>query len=346
MTVTAVNRQWLLARYAPQSLQSDNFIFHEAPFVQRDLADGEILVRNRILSLGPSTRGRLTGFMQNRVLPPIAIGAPITSVAESIVLESAHPAFPVGATIWGMAAWEDYTYLHSDRALSFVLPRSLGTRAEPLHLNMLTAYFGLMKIGIPRAGETLVVSAAAGSVGFMAAQIGRANGCRVIGIAGGSAKTAMLIDKGKLDGAIDYRSEAVGERLKDLCPDGIDIYFDNVGDDLLDRIVDLMNVHGRIVISGQIAKYDARGHGVGLQNLSAVVANRLRLQGFVVFDHAAEFTEALLTLADWIDEGKIASNLDLRTGFDQLPASFIDLFNGGNRGALLVRIADAAGKPA
>jgi NADPH-dependent curcumin reductase CurA len=208
-------------------------------------------------------------------------------------------------------------------------------------LNSLTAYFGLLSIGRPRAGETIVISAAAGAVGSMVAQIAKLKGCRVIGIAGGREKCAWLLESCGLHGAIDYKSEDVAARLVDLAPHGADIFFDNVGGELLQIVTEHMAIHGRIVVCGQISAYDSDRPAPGPRDMMKIVYRRLSLHGFVLGDFITEVNDARDQLMQWFAAGKIVRNDDVRAGFELLPEAFLDLFRSANRGALLVKVASA-----
>jgi hypothetical protein len=206
----------------------------------------------------------------------------------------------------------------------------------PLSLNSLTAYFGLLEVGRPLASETAVVSGAAGSVGSVVCQIARIAGCRVIGIAGGAQKCARVVAVGKADAAIDYHSENVSQRLHELCPEGIDIFFDNVGGEQLRAALGCMAPHGRIVACGQISTYDqGAATDTGL-DMMKIVYGRLRIEGFVVGDFVDRADEARSQLAAWVRSGELEVAVDLRSGLDALPRALVDLFSGASCGTVLV----------
>jgi NADPH-dependent curcumin reductase CurA len=270
----------------------------------------------------------------------IMLGEPITGPACARVVRSANPRFPVGSLLIGVSSWQDYSLMNPDTAPTPVLPvpagLSLADAMGVCGLNGLTAYFGLLKIGQPQRGETLVVSAAAGSVGSIAVQIGKIKECRVIGIAGGSAKCEWLARVCGVDAAIDYRAGNFAEALARAAPAGVDIFFDNVGGEILQTTVEHMAVHGRVVLCGQVSAYNSDTPAPGPRDMMRVVYKRLLLRGFVTGDYIDEADAARSELQRWLAEGRIARHEDLRRGFEQLPAAFLDLFTGANQGSLLV----------
>jgi NADPH-dependent curcumin reductase CurA len=239
-----------------------------------------------------------------------------------------------------VSSWQDYSVMSPDSAPTPVLlvrpELSLTDAMGVCGLNGLTAYFGLLKIGQPRRGETLVVSAAAGSVGSIAVQIGKIKGCRVIGIAGGAAKCEWLSRVCGVDAAIDYRAGHFAEALARAAPAGVDIFFDNVGGEIMQTTVEHMAVHGRVVLCGQVSAYNSDTPAPGPRDMMRVVYRRLLLRGFVTGDFIDEADAARSELQRWLAEGKIVRHEDVRRGFKQLPAAFLDLFNGAHQGSLLV----------
>ena len=333
------NRQWLLASRPQGSLKLSDFSWNEQAFAPPLLDEGELLVQNRYFLCAPT--------MRNFLNPPgrsyrasVPIGAPISGVVGSEVIASRDPTYPVGSRVTTVARWEDYSRLNPGRVEVPVYrvegDVSLEELMGPLSLNSLTAYYGLFGIGKIQPGETVVVSAAAGSVGSMACQIARISGCRVIGIAGGPTKCAWLRDTLHLDGAIDYKSDDVAARLGELCPQGVHMYFDNVGGAILDAVVDHMAVHGRVAVCGQLSAYDSDEPARGRFDMMKIVYRRIRMEGFVLGDYAAQVDTARAHLRDWLRAGHIQCRVDLRHGLRNLPAAFLDLFKGANEGTLLV----------
>jgi NADPH-dependent curcumin reductase CurA len=255
------------------------------------------------------------------------------------VVASSHPDWQAGDRLIAMARWEDWSVIAPGAAAvpAFRLPAEMdfAQALGPFSLNSLTAYFGMTEVGRVGAKDTVLVSGAAGSVGSVACQIARILGARVIGIAGGADKCAWLRETCNVE-AIDYRGEGVGTRLTELCPAGIDLFFDNVGGAILDAAVDRMAAHGRIVLCGQIAAYDGDAPARGPSDMMKLVYRRIRMEGFVVGDFVDHADEARTVLGGWIDSGALKVRVDERHGFDAIPAAFVDLFAGRNAGTLIV----------
>ena len=338
--MTRTNRRWLLARRPQGKATLGDFAYDEQPFTPPELAEGEVLVRTRVFSCAPTMRNWMNEPGRS-YRASIGLGEPIIGVSAGIVEASRNPRFPVGCGISAVMRWEDYTVLAPDTSPTPVLRVPDGMALEDalgiFGLNALTAYFGMLRVGEPKPGETVVVSGAAGSTGSVAAQVARNIGCRVIGIAGGADKCARLVQDLGLDGAIDYKSENVSARLKDLCPKGVDVFYDNVGGDILQAVMENVAVHARIAVCGQVAAYDSDQPAPGPRDMMKLVYWRVRIQGFVMGDYAHDADAALAQLRQWRDEGRLTYRTDLREGFDKLPAAFLDLFTGSNDGALLVR---------
>jgi NADPH-dependent curcumin reductase CurA len=264
------------------------------------------------------------------------------SFAAGQVVESRHPAFRPGQMVQGLFGWQDYAVARPGGSSSPtpVPPGApLETAMSALGLTGMTAYFGLLEVGRPRSGETVVVSGAAGATGSVAAQIARISGCRVVGIAGGAEKCGYLRDELGLDGAIDYKSEDVAARLRELCPSGVDVFFDNVGGPALDAVLAQLALHGRIVLCGGISHYSDSRPGPGPSNYLALVSRRGRMEGFLVLDYLPRASEAVTALAGWLREGKLKDRVDVVDGLDRAPAALRRVFEGKNRGKQLVRIA-------
>ena len=321
-----------------------DFACREHAFAPPTLSAGEVLVRNRIFSCAPTIRNWLN--------PPgrsyraaIGIGDPIRGLVGAEVLESRHPDFRAGDHVTAIAPWQDYAVLTPRTAPVPVTKIALGMAlldAMSLYSsNTLTAYFGLVAIGRAVAGETVLISGAAGSVGAMACQIARNLGCRVVGIAGGPEKCGWLRETCGAE-AVDYKDPAWRRHLADACPDGVNLFLDNVGGEILNAAVDLLAPHGRVAISGQISAYDRGEPAAGPGDMMKIVYKRIRLQGFLVGDFAAEYPAAWSVLRGWADAGRLAVRVDRRLGFMQLPSAFVDLFSGRNDGTLLVDLSEEA----
>lgn len=333
------NRRWLLTRRPEGRLSLDNFTFDAQPFTPPSLKPGEILVGTRIFSCAPTMRNFMNAPGRS-YRASVNLGDPVIGVAGGVVLASEDPDWPVGTRLTGMMRWCDYVVLHPAVSPTPVMKVPEGTSFEQalgvFGLNALTGYMGMTRVGQPKAGETVVVSAAAGSTGSVAAQVARNLGCRVIGIAGGPEKCARLTAELGLHAAIDYKNEDVTARLAELAPDGVDVFFDNVGGDILQAVMDNIARKGRIAVCGQVSAYDSDSPAPGPRDMMKVVYWQVRVQGFVLGDYAHEAAEGLADLRRWHAEGRLHYRLDLRQGFENLPASFLDLFTGANDGGLLV----------
>jgi NADPH-dependent curcumin reductase CurA len=267
----------------------------------------------------------------------------IRSFGVGQVVGSRHEGFRQGELVQGNVGWQDY--LLSDGGGPLPL-RKLATGVDiPLAMSVLgltglTAYFGLLEVGRPQAGETVVVSGAAGATGSVVGQIAKIKGCRVVGIAGGPEKCAWLTGPAGFDGAIDYKAEAVDRRLRELCPDGIDVFFDNVGGDILDAALANLAMHGRVVICGAISAYNEKVPPPGPRNYLSLLVRRGRMEGFLILDFMDRAGEAVAALSEWVREGKLKHQEDIREGLENAPATLIRLFEGKNRGKQLLKIAD------
>lgn len=339
--MAAINRQWLLGRRPSGHLSTEDFTYREGALPEAELSAGEILVRNVVLLCAPTMRNWMDP-PGNSLYPSIPLGAPVMAPAVARVVGSADPRFPVGSRVYTISSWQDYQVIPTAQLPVVALQDGL-TFVESLGrfgLNSLTAYFGLLEVGRPQTGETLVVSAAAGATGSVAAQIGRIKGCRVIGIAGGPDKCAWLMRECRLDAVIDYKSEDVARRLAELCPQGIDVFFDNVGGAILQAAIDHMAKFGRIVLCGQIGSYDGGGSPEGPRNMMRLIYGSITMQGFLCGNYTDRFAEAIGELRAWAETGQLSLREDVREGFAVLPATFMDLFAGRNAGTLMVRIND------
>lgn len=332
------NRRWRLARRPAGRVAVEDFARDDVTFTAPELAEGELLVRNHVFAIAPTIRNWLNP-PERSYRGAIPIGGIIAGMAGCEVLASRHPEWGVGDRMIAMTRWEDLSVIRPDAAAvpAFRLPAGM-TFAEalgPLSLNSLTGYFGMRSVGRVAAGETVLVSGAAGSVGAVACQVARIDGARVVAIAGGADKCAWLRDMCRVDATIDYRADDVAARLADLCPRGIDLFFDNVGGAILDAAIDRMAPHGRIVVCGQIAAYDG-GLAAGPRDMMKIVYGRIRMEGFIVGDFVDRADEARTVLADWLASAALIVRVDQRDGFDAIPFAFVDLFAGRNFGTLIV----------
>jgi hypothetical protein len=296
--------------------------------------EGQALIRNRWLSFEPAMRG----WMEDRpnYIPPVGLGEVMRGVALGEVVESRLDGFAPGDLVSGMTGWQEW-------ALGGAGLRKLPAGTDPalelsvLGITGLTAYFGLLDVGEPKPDQTVVVSGAAGATGSVVGQIARIHGCRVVGIAGGPEKCAWLTDKARFDAAIDYKAEDVGARLSQLCPDGIDVFFDNVGGPVLDDVLARIARGARVVICGAITRYSLEELPPGPRHYINLMIQRARMQGFVILDYAARFPEAVEALSRWVADGEIAWKVDVQHGFEKAPATLRRLYTGANFGKQLLQ---------
>lgn len=332
------NRQYYLAQ-RPDGLPT------EAHVKRRDVAlpplgPGEVRLRNLYLSLDPAIRGWMDD--SPNYIEPIALGDVVRSSAVGRVVESNSDDFAVGDVAMGVGGWEYYTTQPGvalnklDESIGIPLSNFLGV----LGPTGLTAYFGLLEVGKPQAGETVLVSAAAGAVGSVVGQIAKMQGCRVVGMAGTDDKCEWLTGELGFDAAINYRSCGdYAAAIAAACPDGVDVYFDNVGGDILDAALTCMNKHGRVAVCGWIASYND-GEVPHLKNLWQLVAESLTVQGFVVLDYMDRFPEGVGQLVTWVMEGKLKFREDIVEGLDNVLPAFHKLFDGSNQGKLILKLED------
>ena len=335
------NHQWLLSRRPEGLVSAQDFQYVESPTPEP--TDGEALVRNLYLSVDPTQRGWMAG---DTYLPAVKIGEVMRSFAVGEVVESRHPAFKPGQLVQGLFGWQEFAIARPGTPSSPTpLPAGvpIETAMSALGLTGITAYFGLLDVGRPKPGETVVVSGAAGATGSAAAQIAKIAGCRVIGIAGGPEKCAYLTGELGLDGAVDYRAPDAGKALRALGPKGIDVFFDNVGGPILDAVLAQLAMRGRIVLCGGIAHYNDSRPAPGPSNYLALVMKRGRMEGFIVLDYLSRSAEAVTALAGWIRDGRLKDRIDVAEGLANAPAALLRVFEGRNQGKQLVRIARPGG---
>jgi len=334
------NRQWLIAARPKGIIKESDFRWNET--TASAPKDGEVLVRNLALSFDPTQRGWMS---RDTYMPVIPIGEPMKAAGVGQVVESRKPGFSKGDLVQGLFAWEDYTATDGQSIIGLekLAPGSDPILALSLYgITGLTAYCGLMSIGEPKPGETCVVSGAAGATGSIAGMIAKIKGCRVIGTAGGPAKCNWLVKEAGFDAAIDYKNENVGAALSRECPKGIDIFFDNVGGEILDEVLARVNPNARVVQSGSISHYNDPDGSFPPppKNYSNLTSRGGRMQAFLVIQYAHQFKEARAEMAKWLKEGKIKNQIDLAHGLENAPKTIIRLFTGANLGKQLLKIAD------
>ncbi|TDG13694.1 NADP-dependent oxidoreductase [Seongchinamella unica] len=335
------NRQWLLKERPTGMVGPEHFERVESPMPSPDPGAGEVLIKTLMLGFDPAMRGWIND--ERSYLPPVGLGEPMRASGVGQVVVSNNPALPAGTLVQGLLNWQEYSIAGAD---SLVPPRPLPQGIPPnmalsvFGTTSLTAYFGLLDVGQPKQGDTVLVSGAAGATGSVVAQIAKLKGCRVIGIAGGSEKCQWLTDACGVDGVIDYKHDDVSARLAELCPDDVNVFFDNVGGETLEAGIDHMADFGRIVLCGAISQYNNRERAPGPGNLMLLVARRIRMQGFIVLDYLDRADEAYGDIANWVMDGKIAWREDIQEGFDNIPATLQRLFRGENQGKQLLKLAD------
>jgi NADPH-dependent curcumin reductase len=332
------NRRWVLRSRPQGDIEASNLELQETAL--RPLAEGEVLCRNIYLSLDPTNRIWMSD--RDQYLPPVEIGQVMRGGTIGVVEQSRSGKIKVGDIVKPMlGGWEDYT-IAADRMMrpQKIMPGlPLTAQMSVLGSTGITAYFGMLDIGRPQPGETVVVSAAAGAVGSIATQIAKIKGARVIGIAGGKAKCDWLVDDLRLDGAIDYKSEDVGAALDRLCPQGVDVDFENVGGKIMSEVIGRMNNFGRVALCGMISTYNHEGPIPGPEDFGRVLMRRLLIKGFIVIDYFPRAQEALDDLANWVRDGKLQWKDHVVDGLENAAGAVQLLFSGAHDGKLLVRVS-------
>ena len=313
-----------------------DFELRERPL--QPLQDGEIRIAIRYLSIDPAMRVWMTEAKS--YWPPVGLGEVMRSAGIGEVIESRNDKFPIASWVSGMTGVQSELVSDGKGMQRFEAARlpHPGWALSVFGATGLTAYFGLLEIGTPKAGEVLVVSAAAGAVGSAVVQIGKALGMRVIGIAGGADKCAFVTGTLGADAAIDYKNENVSVALREHCPDGVDVYFDNVGGEILDAVLKRLRQKARIVLCGGISQYNATGETRGPSNYLSLISARGRMEGFVVIDYLHRAGEAIAAMTPWVAAGKLSSKLDIVEGLEKFPEALRRLYTGANFGKQLVQL--------
>jgi hypothetical protein len=334
--MTTTNHQFRLAARPVGMPKREDWSYTEEPV--REPGEGELLVKVLYISLDPAMRGWMNEGKS--YIPPVGIGEVMRAGAVGRVIASKHPGFAVGEHVSGSFGVQEYA-LSNGKGVTKVdtkfaaLPVYLGALGMP----GMTAYFGLLDIGKPQQGNTVVVSGAAGAVGTVVGQIAKLKGCRVVGIAGGADKCRYIVEELGFDAAIDYKSEDVKKALRTHCPNGVDVYFDNVGGDILDAVLTQITRGARIVICGAISQYNNTTPVKGPSNYLSLLVNRASMTGMVVFDYAARYGEAAREMAGWMAAGKLKSREDIVEGLETFPDTLLKLFKGENTGKLVLQVA-------
>ena len=329
------NRQFRLAARPVGLPKSSDWSFVDEPVATP--REGELLVKLRYISLDPAMRGWMNEGRS--YVRPVELGHVMRAAGVGEVIESRNESFPTGAYVVGTFGVQEYAV--SDGTAVYRVDPNLAPPPKflsVLGLTGLTAYFGLLDIGRPEPGQTVVVSAACGAVGQIVGQIAKIKGCRAVGIAGGPEKCRYVVDELGFDAAVDYKREDVRDALRTHCPDRIDVYFDNVGGEILDTALTLLARHARIVLCGAISQYNETGPRHGPANYMALLVDRARMEGFLVFDFFSRYPEAIGDMAGWMAEGRLRSREDIVSGIETFPDALLRLFRGENFGKLMLEV--------
>ncbi len=333
--VSETNLQVLLTARPVGVPKESDFELVEVPIAE--IGEGEVLVRQRFLSLDPAMRGWMTD--RRSYIPPVALGEVMRGFGVGEVVESRHQGFDPGDTVIGTLCWQRFAKVegrHLDKAPPGLDPPLL---LGPLGMTGVTAHYGLLEIGQPREGETVLVSGGAGAVGSMVGQIAKIKGCRAVGIAGTDEKCAWLTDELGFDDAINYKTCVdLAAEIGRTCPDGVDIFFDNVGGVTLDTALAAINVGARVVICGAISTYNATEPPPGPGNYIHLLVKRARMEGFIILDHRDRYQEMALELGGWLAAGKIRHREHIVSGLENAPAALNMLWDGSNRGKLMIEV--------
>jgi hypothetical protein len=333
---TPANRQWKLTARPVGMVKRGDFSFETAPAAE--LGEGQILVRNHYISLDPAMRGWMNDVRS--YVPPIKLGEVMRAGAVGEVVASRHPDWHEGDHAVGVFGVQDYA------AVDVAGAQKVDPKLAPLPLYLsalgmpgMTAYFGLLDIGNPQPGQTVVVSAASGAVGALVGQIARIKGARAVGLAGGPEKCRYVTEELGFDDCIDYKHDDIGKGLSKACPKGIDVYFDNVGGEILDLCLARLARRARVIICGAISQYNSTGAVEGPKNYLSLLVNNARMEGFVVFNYAARYGEGMKDMAGWLQAGKLKSREDIVDGIETFPETLLKLFTGENFGKLMIKAA-------
>jgi NADPH-dependent curcumin reductase CurA len=331
--MTLVNHRFTLAARPVGLPAPTDFQLGEAPI--REPAAGELLIKNRYISLDPAMRGWMNDARS--YVPPIKLGEVFRALAIGEVVTSNGAPLAPGDHVVGLFGVQEYATVAAKDATKIQPLAPLPVFLSTLGMPGFTAYFGLLDIGKPQAGETVVVSGAAGAVGAVVGQIAKIKGCRAVGIAGGAEKCAYLRTLG-FDAAIDYKTDDLGAALREHCPKGIDVYFDNVGGETLDAALARLAMRARVIICGAISQYNATGKVVGPANYLSLLVNRASMTGMVVMDYAARYPQAIAEMAGWMAAGKLTSKEHIVRGLAEFPRALNMLFAGENHGKLILEV--------
>jgi NADPH-dependent curcumin reductase CurA len=333
-----VNHQFRLASRPQGMVGRENFDYIEEPVPE--LEEGQSLVEVLYISLDPAMRGWMSEGRS--YIPPVEIGEVMRAGTVGRIVQTRGQKFAVGDHVSGWLGVQSHAVCDENSVFKVDVERApLPTYLGALGMPGMTAYFGLLDVGAPKEGETVVVSGAAGAVGSVVGQVARLKGCRVVGIAGGPEKCEWIVGELGFDAAIDYKSEDVAAALREQCPEGVDVYFDNVGGDILDAALARLARGARVVICGAISQYNNLDSVKGPSNYMSLLVNRARMEGFVVIDYMSRAPEAVSEMAGWIAEGKLVAREDIVEGLESFPEALQKLFRGENVGKLVLKVGDS-----
>ena len=336
------NKQWILNSFPVGEIKDNDLIFKDSNL--GEVNDGEVLIKNIYLSLDPANRGWMSG--KASYVDAMQIGEIMRGGTIGIIEESKNEKFKKGDVVQYQGGWQEYC-INDGKGLR-IIPLNTGLEL-PSFLSVMgmpgiTAYFGLLDVLNPKEGETLVVSGAAGAVGSIVSQIAKIKGCKVIGIAGTKQKCSWLKNDLNVDGVINYKTDNLNSKLKELCPNGIDMYFDNVGGEITEAVINRFNIGGRMSICGQISGYNSETLQPGPRNWINILVKRLKVQGFIVFDYQARAGEAFVDMSKWMAEGKLQHKNHIVDGLENAVTSLKMLFSGENNGKMIVKISEESSK--
>lgn len=332
-----MNKQLLFVKRPVGEVETSTWTLETNPVPE--IEDGQLLIKQHYISLDPAMRGWMNN--SKSYIEPMAIGSVMRAGSVGEVIASKNPKFKVGEYLAGTGGVQQYTatdgkgYYPVEPKMA-PLPTYIGTLGMP----GMTAYFGITEVGKIKEGDTVLVSGAAGAVGSIVGQVAKIKGCKVVGIAGGAEKCAYVVDELGFDACIDYKNENVASRFKEECPKGIDVYFDNVGGEILDIALSRLKMHARIVICGAISQYNNKTAIKGPSNYLALLVSRATMQGMVVFDYADRYKEGAMQLGQWMAQGKLKSREDIYEGIENFPETFQRLFSGDKMGKLVLKVIE------
>jgi hypothetical protein len=331
------NKQFLLVKRPTGMPDADTWNLVSNPVAE--INDGELIIQNHYISLDPAMRGWINEGKS--YIPPVELGEVMRAGSIGKVIQSKHPKYKVGDVLTGWGGVQQYIvtngdgYYPVDTSLA-PMPMYIGTLGMP----GMTAYFGILEVGKIKEGDVVLVSGAAGAVGSVVGQIAKIKGCKVIGIAGGAEKCKYIVDTLGFDGAIDYKNENIQAGIKQHCPKGIDVYFDNVGGEILDAALAKLRMHARVVICGAISQYNNTTAIKGPSNYLSLLVNRATMQGMVVMDYARDYGTAAMQMGQWMMEGKLKSKEDIYDGIENFHETFKRLFSGDKQGKLILKVIE------